>query len=271
MVEKKCWKIAIYGGVTSIIVCSAIIMFLFPDITWGDVKNSALYEMLKDHGSFIGGVLAIMGVIVMVNNQNATTAKVIKSNMDVIHYQSFEDNKSTALLLSFEIEILFNKVFSNLVPFGEQCYMYKDHGEIDEVRLKAVDREFLYLLREKTLFIQDFMSQASACREIDLYLDLLNNFLSFNCLIRDKRKIHVHAPLAYSKLYEATKYLVRLIEDSNDNNGSYLFKNMVNEVDIPKKHSEKQEIWNTYESFIIETVIPRLQMKIKNTKRSVEN
>lgn len=129
MVEKKCWKIAIYGGVTSIIVCSAIIMFLFPDITWGDVKNSALYEMLKDHGSFIGGVLAIIGVYFVINNQNKVTKEVINSNLDVIINESFEVKRLKAL----ECACLLRSTFGQKLKLGAQNSIPLNNDEVSSI------------------------------------------------------------------------------------------------------------------------------------------
>ncbi len=55
---------------------------------------SGIYKTLTDLGSFIAGIVGVIGVLILIWHQNKTTRQMIKSNMDVIKSEALESQKS---------------------------------------------------------------------------------------------------------------------------------------------------------------------------------
>lgn len=75
----------------SAIVYSSLLIFLISEI----LGSQTIYNFLKDQGSFIAGIIGVIGVLFLVLNQNKTTEKTVNATLKAIHIESKEVEKRT--------------------------------------------------------------------------------------------------------------------------------------------------------------------------------
>lgn len=119
---------------------AAFIIILYFLASWLGYRDFIF--LLEAHGSLISGVMAVAGVAWMVHTQKVETAKVIKSNEDVMRNEAFEIKKAKAidsLLLLRQKYHEINKSFKN-----KHCFSRDDSDK------------FRYDLGELTLYLGYF-------------------------------------------------------------------------------------------------------------------
>ena len=153
-----------------------------------------LNQFLKDHGSLIGGVLAFMGVFVLVRNQNSSTKKTIdttilatekttKATLAAIHLESFEIQKrnyiNTIITIMSDIDDL--KTTSR---FNE-----------DNIVISSIDANIIKVLNTNFRYIstQNF----NIMRSTNNYMKHLWAF--FHSIYKDHQKILNPEELAFHK------------------------------------------------------------------------
>lgn len=207
MENEKCTKNMFYGALVAILVSFVIIIFIFAGADFTSLKNHWLYKLLKDHGSLIGGILAIIGVFVMVNNQNKTTResldqqskttkqmienqnettnRMIKNSIDAIKHESLEIKKEKAIEFILTAESVLYKYFS-----GNKTSAVLSNSDASE-SLNHIRRHLLYA---KYVFGNE-NNVASKC------FGVINSYINFIEHICIEEMSEYRISMAYSALY----------------------------------------------------------------------
>lgn len=90
MENEKYSRYKVYGIVIAILISLVAIFFIFRSTNWNAVRCHTAYVIIKDHGSLIGGILAIIGVGLMIRNQDKSTEQTVKATLKAIHLESRE-------------------------------------------------------------------------------------------------------------------------------------------------------------------------------------
>ncbi|NLD09689.1 MAG: hypothetical protein GX667_08910 [Xanthomonadaceae bacterium] len=181
-----------------IIIYGVILLFFIPIgifILTEIFSQDSVYVFLKDHGSFIAGVMAIIGVLWMISTQKEETAISINSNKAMMRNEAFELKRIRAIehyfFLKKKVRILGeNFSYIEWYPVEHSKKIYEE-----------VEIPLMYL---KHFLDEDDIKEV-------IYLDALYVFFDFN------RKENFNFKLFNSSLL--SKFYILGYETGHDESG----------------------------------------------------
>lgn len=111
-------------------------------------------EISKNHGSLIAGIIGIIGVFILVWNQNKSTRQTVEATLKAIHVESKEIERRVSKESIFKIIDRTNKIYRSQ---DTRDIQFEIHGALDElVKLNSmVNRNVGDIEKIRLLFIQD--------------------------------------------------------------------------------------------------------------------
>ncbi|MBS7818671.1 hypothetical protein B9T11_07925 [Wohlfahrtiimonas chitiniclastica] len=190
MFSKIHWRYIVAGMVSGLVVVGTAYLFYLAATDCDSLQEYGLYKFIKDHGSLIGAVVAILGVAWVIKVQRETTISLIENERYILEKQIFEESKRIALRNCIEIQFHFSELIKGI---NLPCKTFD--GKNDRT----------------TSTFNSLLSSISVLREFMLennygglpLIDLIDEYLSMYELIenidnRKKYNVHSGVPISFS-------------------------------------------------------------------------
>lgn len=190
MFSKIHWKYIVAGMVSGLVVVSAAYLFYLAATDYDSLSQYGLYKLFKDHGSFIGAIMAIFGVAWIVSNQNETTQKMIESNYEIMKEELWENKRQKKREYFVRIECAVTESFySSASEHAQMIFENKIHIEhLSFIKNDIKDLNMLLANPEAVKLLLTIQKYVDACllygqtmgrREFIDCIHVLNNQLNF--------------------------------------------------------------------------------------------
>ncbi len=169
MKKNEFWLPALFLATVLFLFVIPIGAFLVSEILgWG----KGVYSVLTDLGSLIAGIIAVIGVAWMVYTQKSETAKIIKSNEDVMRNEAFEIKKARAFDSYLKIRC-----------FVEELQAEHHYGST----LTPADGVVMYReVRDLLLYLDYFLMDSD--EELIFYIDSIREYFKYYTINEERRE-----------------------------------------------------------------------------------
>lgn len=152
------------------VIALAIVISVALYIFVGFTQYESVAKFLESHGSLIAGILGVLGVFVLVWNQNKSTQKTVDTTLRVIRLESFEIKRREDLKELNDLYILIdnteptNKGIDKLtVRSMRSCLQRLTISKCDGVRARMFLLEHYFILLES---LSNFVAEPEAAKRM---------------------------------------------------------------------------------------------------------
>ncbi|MBS7829218.1 hypothetical protein J7554_08770 [Wohlfahrtiimonas chitiniclastica] len=241
MFSKIHWKYIVAGMVSGLVVVSAAYLLYLAATDYDSLSQYGLYKLFKDHGSFIGAIMAILGVAWVISNQNKTTKDLIFNSIDLINRESFNRRQESALDSLAKIAYVFSlSLYDSNIEMAEMFFydkMKKGHFNNIGDELKRLDI---------------FLNSSPIFSIVTRYVDSYNHYNLGNdySLFHNLKQFSMFLELMDSEIGDHNRLPFKIL--IHEEYGEYI------------EPSNCGIIFEAYRKYIEAYILPELQLRIKN-------